>query len=88
MGSFKAPELPVNHIEFAKDIASAAKKYGIEKFNVKYTPIFDLENPELTFWGELSITYSSVDNRGRPETNLKVSFKTDLKYDIVKTQQS
>lgn len=84
----KPAELPDSHIDFAKEIAQAARKHGIEKFTLEYQPKFDSGNTALTFWGRLKVHFSSADGRGRPANNLKISYETSLDYVVSATKES
>ena len=81
-------ELPDSHIEFAKEIAQAARKHGMDKFTLEYQPKFDIDNPALTFWGKLKVVFSAVDGRGRPANNLKITYDTNLEYTVSSTPES
>lgn len=88
MSKLTAMELPDNHVQFAKDVAAAAEKHGVEKFVLEYQPEFDISNAELTFWGKLKIVFGSKDGRGRPANNLKILFETNLEHVISSTPES
>ncbi len=81
-------ELPENHVEFAKELAEAAKKHGIEEFTLEYKPKFDMDDTALTFWGKLKVLFSAKDGRGRPANNLSVVYETQLKHVISETPES
>ena len=83
------PEVPENHIEFAKAVKKAADEFGIEKLSVTYRPAFENRlELDRRFNGDMKIHYSSVDGRCRPASNLSIELDTRLTQTIIHTPES
>ena len=79
---------PQAHIEFAKEVANAAVKYGIDKFDLTYAPKFSERLDFGLDWSNVVIGFLASDSRGRPAVNFSVSLETRLKKAIITTQGS
>ncbi len=84
---FEAPEIPEFHALFAKDVAEAAKKHGIDRFTLEYRPNYSLRHNH-SIHGNLKIHFSSADGRGRPANNLSIQLETSLIMTISETPES
>ena len=89
--SVKAPTIPKSHADFARELASLADKYGMDKFTMTYRPKFDHGSKnelDRRINGEMKINYSSVDGRGRPCRNLQVRCDASFSIQVEENQAS
>lgn len=85
-----SPEIPDEFVEFAKATADLACKHGIDKFKMTFRPEFDRRNKmplESMIHGDMEISFSAVDGRGRPCRSLGIGLVANLTL-IIERQQS
>lgn len=73
----EVPQVPDSYTLFAQAVADAARKHGIEKFSLEFSPDFETQI-SLQIRGAVKVSFSSKDGRGRPERSLRVSMETTV----------
>lgn len=84
----KQAEIPESHVDFAKEIASTAKKFGIDKFTLEYKPSYDHVTTNIKYYGTLKVHFSVKDGRGRPADNLRITYESYAEHVISETPES
>ena len=89
MPTIKPPEIPQEHVDFAKAVAELADNFGMDQFEMTYRPVFEnrMQYPDL-LGANLKITYKSVDGRGRPSRNLNIHLEARMVLNSVRTPSS
>lgn len=76
MNEVTLPTIPAYHVGFAKAVADAADKYGIDRFTMTYRPGFEQRMQGHAFHGDMKISYAAVDGRGRPDRRVEISLES------------
>jgi hypothetical protein len=72
----KGPELPDGIVTFAREIASIADKFKVDRFEMMFEPKELRASPTYIQSGTLRINYTSKDGRGRPSKRLTITCQT------------
>lgn len=83
MQEFVKPEIPPEHLEFAKAVGRLAAEHGIQKATFSYLPHWDTKPSfyeEIN--GKLKINVKTRDGRGRPAMQVFVSMENKLTMNV------
>lgn len=69
----KQPELPESHILFLHEVARAADRNGMKRFEISYYPHWDGENINNS-QGSIKMTYSNINGRGSPAHKMRIEY--------------
>ena len=72
-------------IQFAKDVADLAEKNGVDTFELIMKPKFDYS---CRYSGNVTVSYSSKDGRGRPCRILTMSCDATIIHVIEENEES
>jgi hypothetical protein len=86
-------KVPQGVIDFALAVAKLADSHGLEQFEMKVKPKFELTDvgsdyPETLSGMEMLVFYSNEDGRGRQKRNLIVSVKSETNMRILRDKPS
>ncbi len=73
----KGPVIPENIVDFTRAIAERAKQLKIDNFTMSFHPRYNTECR-----GEIKISFSRTDARGRACNNLYIYMQSDLSHRI------
>ncbi len=80
-----APFIPESYIKFAHELAELAEKHGITKITTTLQPRWEDMPPDINtrITGDITISYSSEDGRGRPVRNLGITLSSNTNLRLI-----